>query len=215
MKNKDNTQLSLFEQIEEPTLEQKEKYQYLFLVSPSYEIKEKIKKVKERLKEVVPEASLALRSTPHISLIGFQTSKKLNSIVFNKLDMAFHKTSRFIVSFNGFENFLHGQISNTLYISIEAEKPLVQLNHILMKVFGLNKRNFKPHMTVAKTLPRESLSKINSFIEEETFQAKFMCTNITVLESIVINKKMSAYKVCKTIELRDSKYNSPLSKPLE
>jgi len=205
MKSKDKAQLSLFEQIDEITPEQKEKYHYLFVVTPSNEKKQKVNKVKEQLKKIVPEASLALRSTPHISVTSFQTSKKLDDITFEKLNQLFSKTSRFVVSFNGFQNFLHGQISNTLYLAIEDEKPFIELNKIFVKFFNLSERNFKPHLTVAKTLPRESLPKIEQFIQHEKFQAKFICTNITVLESTVNQNKMSAYKVCKTIELHDSR----------
>jgi 2'-5' RNA ligase len=202
MKSKDKAQLSLFEQAEEFAPEPKEKYHYLFVVSPSNEIKEKVNKVKEQLKKIIPEASLALRSTPHISVTGFQTSKKLDDATFEKLNQLFSKTPRFAVSFNGFQNFLHGQISNTLYLTIEDEKPFIELNKIFVKFFNLSERNFKPHLTVAKTLPRECLPKIEQFMEQENFQAKFMCTNITVLESTFNQNKMSAYKVFKTIALQ-------------
>lgn len=202
MKSKDKAQLSLFEQIDVFSHEQKEKYHYLFVVTPSNEIKEKVNKAKEQLKKIVPEASLALRSTPHISVTGFQTSKKLDDATFEKLNQLFSKTPRFAVSFNGFQNFLHGQISNTLYLAIEDEKPFIELNKIFVKFFNLSERNFKPHLTVAKTLPRESLPKIEMFMEQEIFQAKFMCTNITVLESIAEENKTSGYKVCATIGLK-------------
>lgn len=205
MKSKDKAQLSLFDITEEIPSKPKEKFHYLFVVSPSNEIKEKVKQIKERLKEIVPEASLSLRSTPHISISGFQTSKKLNETNYENLQKIFQRIPRFVVSFNGFENFLHGQVSNTLYVPIEDEQPLVILNKTFAKVFGLNDRSFKPHMTIAKTLPRQSLEKVNTFIQTERFSMKFICTGITVLESTVENNKIGAYKVCKILDLKDSR----------
>jgi len=205
MKSKDKAQLSLFESVNEASPIEKEKYHYLFVVSPSNEIKEKVRQAKEQLKKIVPQASLALHSTPHISVMGFQTGKKLDESTFDAISRLLQKTPRFAIAFKGFQNFLHGQISNTLYISIENENPLLELNKILVNFFGLTQRHFKPHMTVAKTLPRESLEAIKDFINNEKFEEKFLCTGITVLESISKENKMSAYNVCKTISLRDSK----------
>lgn len=205
MKSKDKAQLSLFDLTEEVSPQLKEKFHYLFVVSPSNEIKEKIKQLKDRLKEIVPLASLAIRSTPHISVSGFQTSKRLDAPDFDKLNTVFQEIPRFAISFNGFDNFLHGQVSNTLYIVIEDEQPLMHLNKVVAKFFGLNDRTYKPHMTIAKALPRETLENVNAFIQNEQFKMKFMCTGITVLESIVEGNRMGAYSVCKTFDLKDAR----------
>jgi 2'-5' RNA ligase len=205
MKSKDKAQLSLFNSEPEPALEKKKenKYQYLIVISPSDEIKEKVLELKKKLNVLVPISSFNLRSTPHISIIGFSMKEPLKQDFWNKFQLFFSKVPRFVVSLNGFENFLHGQISNTLYIKIEDVKPFVMLHKSITQFFKINERNYKPQLTVARVLPRESLPIIKNFIEEEQFKGKFKCTNITVLERTVEGKTTSAYKVCRQIELQD------------
>lgn len=205
MKSKDKAQLSLFNSEPEPALEKKQenKYQYLIVVSPSDEIKEKVLELKKKLNVLVPISNFNLRSTPHISIIGFSMKEQLKDDFWNKFQLFFSKVPRFVVSLNGFENFLHGQISNTLFIKIEDEKPFVLLHKIITQFFKINERNYMPHLTVARVLPRESLPIIKTFIEEEQFKGKFKCTNITVLERTVEGKTTSAYKVCRQIEFQD------------
>ena len=205
MKSKDKAQLSLFNSEPEPSLEKKQenKYQYLIVVSPSDEIKEKVLELKKKLNVLVPISNFNLRSTPHISIIGFSMKEPLKDDFWNKFQLFFSKVPRFVVSLNGFENFLHGQISNTLFIKIEDEKPFVLLHKIITQFFNINERNYMPHLTVARVLPRESLPIIKTFIEEEQFKGKFKCTNITVLERTVEGKLTSHYKVCRQIELQD------------
>ncbi len=203
MKSKDTAQLSLFSI--EPDLEKRQdnKYQYLIVVSPSDEIKEKVLELKKKLNVLVPISNFNLRSTPHISIIGFSMKEQLKDDFWNKFQLHFSKVPRFVVSLNGFENFLHGQISNTLFIKIEDAKPFVMLHKISTQFFKINERNYLPQLTVARVLPRESLPIINSFIGEEGFKGKFKCTNITVLERTVEGKTTSAYKVRRQIELQN------------
>ncbi len=203
MKSKDKAQLSLFE-IETPSEPKKEsKFQYLIVVSPSEEIKQKVLEMKQKLNGLVPINAYNLRSTPHISITGFSMSERLDNNYWDKFQLLFSKVPRFAVSFNGFENFMHGQISNTLYIKIEDPKPFVELHKKITELFRFNERNYEPHLTVARTLPRESLQKVKTFIEENEFKAKFKCTNLTILERSVDGKSTSAYKVCRQIQLQD------------
>ena len=177
MKSKDTAQLSLFSI--EPDLKKRQdnKYQYLIVVSPSDEIKEKVLELKKKLNVLVPISNFNLRSTPHISIIGFSMKEQLKDDFWNKFQL--------------------------LFIKIEDAKPFVMLHKISTQFFKINERNYLPQLTVARVLPRESLPIINSFIGEEGFKGKFKCTNITVLERTVEGKTTSAYKVRRQIELQN------------
>ncbi|MBL7889808.1 MAG: 2'-5' RNA ligase family protein [Bacteroidia bacterium] len=203
MKSKDKAQLSLFEN--EIPLEQKKesKFQYLIVVSPSDEIKQKVLDMKQTLNGLVSINAYNLRSTPHISITGFAMVERLDDNYWDKFQLLFSKIPRFVVSLNGFENFMHGQISNTLYIKIEDHKPFVSLHKMITQFFRINERNYEPYLTLARTLPREALPKINQFIEQHEFKAKFKCTTLTILERSVEGKTTSAYKVCRQIQLQD------------
>ncbi|MCC6837209.1 MAG: 2'-5' RNA ligase family protein [Bacteroidia bacterium] len=204
MKSKDKAQLSLFE-IETPSEQKKEsKFQYLIVVSPSDEIKQKVLEMKQTLNGIVSINAYNLRSTPHISIIGFAMAERLDDNYWDKFQLLFSKIPRFVVSLNGFENFMHGQISNSLYIKIEDPKPFVLLHKMITQFFRINERNYEPHLTVARTLPREALPKINQFIEQYEFKAKFKCTTLAILERSVEGKTTSAYKVCRQIQLQDA-----------
>ncbi|MBN8695099.1 MAG: 2'-5' RNA ligase family protein [Bacteroidetes bacterium] len=203
MKSKDKAQLSLFE-IEAPSEQKKgSKFQYLIVVSPSEEIKQKVLEMKQTLNGLVPISAYNLRSTPHISITGFAMAEQLDNDFWDKFQLLFSKVPRFAVSLNGFENFMHGQISNTLYIKIDDPKPFILLHKMITHFFRINERNYEPHLTVARTLPREALPKINEFIGQHEFKAKFKCTNLTILERSVEGKTTSAYKVCRQIQLQD------------
>lgn len=203
MKSKDKAQLSLFE-IEVPSEQKKEsKFQYLIVVSPSDEIKQKVLEMKNKLNGLVPISSYNLRSTPHISITGFAMAEQLDDNYWDKFQLLFSKVPRFVVSLNGFENFMHGQISNTLYIKIEDPKPFVLLHKMITQFFRINERNYEPHLTVARTLPREALPKINEFIKQHEFKAKFKCTTLTILERSIEGKTTGPYKVCRQIQLQD------------
>jgi hypothetical protein len=107
MKSKDKAQLSLFNSESEPALEKKQenKYQYLIVVSPSDEIKEKVLELKKKLNVLVPISNFNLRSTPHISIIGFSMKEQLKENFWDKFQLFFSKVPRFVVSLNGFEIF--------------------------------------------------------------------------------------------------------------
>lgn len=203
MKSKDRAQLSLFE-IEASSEQKREsKFQYLIVVSPSDEIKQKVLAMKQTLNDLVSISAYNLRSTPHISITGFAMAEQLGDNYWDKFQLLFSKVPRFVVGLNGFENFMHGQISNTLYIKIEDPKPFVSLHKLITHFFRINERNYEPHLTVARTLPREALPKINKFIEQYEFKAKFKCTTLTILERNVEGKTTGAYKVCRQIQLQD------------
>jgi hypothetical protein len=204
MKSKDKVQLSLFEAPELIEKEQKtdEKWQYLFVISPSDDVKGKVVGLKLKLNEIVSISNSNLKSTPHISLIAFQQSKRIEPEFWNKFELAIAVVPRFIISLNGFDNFLHGQISNTIYIKIEDPKPVIGLHKLLTRFFKITERNYSPSLTFVRTLPREFIPTIQSFVEQEQFNGKFKCTSITVLERQVIDQKTSNYKIVTTVPLK-------------
>lgn len=131
-------------------------YEYLLVLNPHEELRNKIMQVKQQFYETY-QASAALYSKPHITLVNFIQYEMFEERIANRLKaiaMGFHPVKVELRDYGSFP-------SHTIYINITTKLPVQDLTkqiraaaQRLMKLDADNKPNFilEPHLTIARKL---------------------------------------------------------------
>jgi 2'-5' RNA ligase len=203
MKSKDKAQLSLFDFPAYDKQKSTENWQYLVVVTPSQEVKESILMLREKFRKSINLKPYNLKYSPHIALIAFQKSEKVEMNFWNSLEIKISNFPKFVVKFDGLGNQLHGQRSRTLYLKIDTQQPFKELHKLLSLSLTISPRNIFPHLIIENSISKDSLNTMQEFINNEIFEKKFKCTNIAILERLLDSDGVSGYKIIRNIPLKE------------
>ena len=210
-KHNDQQQLSLFS---EPRPEPKQElkpvevvpepdtvHQYFFVISTPEPIKNKVISLKQKLNKAVGLSDYNLNSIPHISLMSFHTMQPVNERFIQAVQHLFSQIHSFEVKLNGFEHFVHGAASDTIYAKLSDSEKIKKLYEELHALLGLKVRQFVPHLTIARTIPRRNFKKSFSIVKKHDFREEFVCDHVTILERKLHHGIVGKYHVLKEIRL--------------
>lgn len=197
----EQSQLSLFAETkkESPVLDTV--HQYFFIISPPDTVKNKIKLLKHKLHREIGLSDYNFYTSEIISLMSFHTMHPVNNRFIEAVQKLFSNNHPFYININGFDHFEHGSTSNTIYAKLENSEQIIKLYKELHALLGLRVRNFVPHLTIGRAVPRAHFKKSFSMIKNHSFEEKFVCNSVTILERKLQHGVVGKYSVLKEIRM--------------
>jgi 2'-5' RNA ligase len=153
---------------------------YMMLISPPAEVKETVRKLKLSSAKVIGEYD-GMHSIAHITVTG--QGRQMPVMMKEKLEYYQKKLLRLKASYvriNGFNYFLHGASSATIYARLDLNTELTEWFAQVKRVFGDNQK-FVPHITIVKNIPIENFRKLWPYFETRSFNVYFLADRLTVL----------------------------------
>ncbi len=196
-------QLSLFPEVKETQANDNNDvlFEYFFIIAPPETTKHKIKSLKQTLHKAVPLNTYNLNNVSPVSIMSFNSFSPVNSHFIDVMTDLFSKMPGFNLAFNGFDQFTHGTVSNTIYAKLKDATALTLIYNKLHALLGLKPRAFTPHLTIARTIPRTNYNKSIKVISKQPFQEEFTCDKVTILERKIYHGLVSKYRVLTDIKL--------------
>lgn len=133
------------------------------------------------------EASVALRSPPHITLVPpFLFSENEADSLIHSLNLAAKKNHKFPIELKGFGYFT----TNTIFIEVVRSHDLFKLYTIYTEYFEvylkrnkIHKNSFHPHITIAnRDLTNTKFTAAWSVFSQKEFNAVFEAQQISLLK---------------------------------
>ena len=172
------SQLSFFE-------EQKPKivrplYEYFFLISPDWAIKDTVKHFKHKLNREVGIDKNDLLSVPHISL--FKTRTFAEYLDIDPYASALSKSHAFEIHITGLGAFEQYNRKKTFYLKLKEQDIISSIFYTLIECRGdEGQSDFTAHLTLARNISERQLSNIPN-LNDYNLKAEFFCDRITVLK---------------------------------
>ncbi len=176
-------------------------HQYFFIISPPDAVKSKVKSLKHKLNTAVGLSDHNLHSVPHISLMSFHTMWPVNDRFMQVVQQLFSEIHCFEVKLHGYEHFVHGSSSDTIYVKLSDSDKIKLMYQELHNLLGLRVRSFVPHLAIAQTIPRANFGKSFSIVKKHSFDEEFVCETVTLLERKLQHGVAGKYRVLKEIKL--------------
>ena len=181
--------------------------EYLLVLNPHEELRNKIKEVKEAFHDAY-KAPSAKAGKPHITLVNFVQYAMFEERLINRLKtvgMGFHP---FKVELKDFGSFP----SHTIFINVTTKEPIRQLVkemrpfQQLMKLNSDNKPHFidEPHLTVARKLLPWQYEKGWLEYSRKHFTGRFIADSMLLLRRKVGDK---AYQILQRFEFMNLPVN--------
>jgi len=174
------SQLNLFVQAEE-----KKTYEYFVLASPDVNIRSKVKNEKLKLHNEIGLNRENLHSVPHISLFKIHCMDADNIV--NIIERALVNVKSFAVEINNLVVFDHGE-KKSIALDFKNPDAICEINKRILDQLMLKPGNFKPHLTIARSVPNKDFRKIKD-LKSYILNGSFLCDNITILRKEVGSKQ--------------------------
>ncbi|MBS1733294.1 MAG: 2'-5' RNA ligase family protein [Bacteroidetes bacterium] len=179
-------------------------YEYLLVLNPHEELRNRIMQVKQHFAETY-EASTALYSKPHITLVSYIQYEMFEERIINRLKaiaMGFHPIKVELKNYGSFP-------SHTIYINVVSKLPVQSLvkqvrteTQRLMKLDADNKPHFilEPHLTIARKLLPWQYEKGWLEYSHKHFTGRFIADGMLLLKRPVGELK---YQVVQRFEFQN------------
>jgi 2'-5' RNA ligase len=179
-------------------------YEYLLVLNPHEELRNKIIKVKQAFYDTY-KASSAIGGKPHITLANFLQYELMEERLINRLQMTamgFHPIKVELRDYGSFP-------SHTIYITVVSKLPVQLLVKTirtdaqrLMKLNDDNKPHFmlEPHITIARKLQPWQYEKGWLEYSHKQFTGRFIADSMLLLKRPVGELK---YQIAKRFEFQN------------
>lgn len=166
-------------------------YEFLLVLEPHEELKDKIRKTKEEFANTY-QHPMALWTKPHVTLINFVQYAMMEQRIISKLKLIAMGLPAIKVELKDFGSFP----SHTIYINITSKVPIVNMvkqlrqAQALLKINNDNKAHFitEPHLTVARKLQPWQYEKAWLEYEHKHFTGRFIADHLLLLKRRVGDK---------------------------
>ena len=161
-------------------------YEYLLVVSPHEELRNRIMKIKEDF-AVKYKSEQARWGGPQVALVNFTQYAMMEERIVNRLEKITMGYPPFKVELKDFGSFP----SHTIYINVTSKLPVQNLvkeirtdGQRLMKLNEDNKPHFilEPHVTIARKLKPWQFEKGWLEYSHKHFTGRFIAENMTLLK---------------------------------
>ncbi len=172
------SQLSFFEEPKPKVI--RPVYEYFFLISPDWAIKDTVRYLKKKLDREVGIDKRDLVSVPHISL--FKTRTFVENLDIDVYAAALSKSHAFEIHITGLGAFEQYNRKKTFYLKLKEQDIISGIFYTLLECRGDNRQqDFTPHLTIARNISERQLSNIPN-LNDYNLKAEFFCDRITVLK---------------------------------
>jgi 2'-5' RNA ligase len=161
-------------------------YEYLLVVNPHEELRNKILQVKKEFYDAY-KATTAIGGKPHMSLVNFVQYEMMEERIINRLKVVAMGYPPFKVELKDFGSFP----SHTIYINVVSKIPVQGLvkeirteTQRLMKLNEDNKPHFilEPHLTIARKLQPWQYEKGWLEYSHKNFSGRFIADSMVLLK---------------------------------
>lgn len=168
------------------TLKNYRSSEYLLVLNPHEELREKIGKVKQEFAEAF-DAKQAVWSKPHITLLRFMQLDMKEERIINSLKVAAMAQYPFKVELKNFGSFP----THSIYISVATKEPVKDLvrnikerSQKLLRFDKEHKPHFidEPHLTIARKLAPWQYEKSWLEYSNKSFSARFIADGMLLLK---------------------------------
>lgn len=168
-------------------------YEYLLVLNPHEELRNKIMKVKQEFYDTY-KAPTAIGGKPHVTLVNFLQYEMMEERLINRLRtiaMGYHPIKVELKDYGSFP-------AHTIYINITSKVPIQNLvkeirheSQRLMKLNDDNKPHFimEPHLTIARRLQPWQYEKGWLEYSHRHFTGKFIADAMLLLKRPVGEKR--------------------------
>ncbi len=168
-------------------------YEYLLVLNPHEELRNKIMKVKQEFYDTY-KAPSAIGGKPHVTLVNFLQYEMIEERLINRLKtiaMGYHPIKVELKDYGSFP-------SHTIYINITSKVPIQNLvkeirheSQRLMKLNDDNKPHFimEPHLTIARRLQPWQYEKGWLEYSHRHFTGRFIADAMLLLKRPVGEKR--------------------------
>jgi len=179
-------------------------YEYLLVLNPHEELRNKIKQVKDEFYNTY-KASNARWGRPHVTLVNFVQYEMKEERIINNLKLVAMGYPPFKVELKDFGSFP----SHTIYINVMSKIPVQELikqvrkkGQQLMKLNNDNKPHFimEPHLTIARKLQPWQYEKGWLEFSNRHFTGRFVADSMLLLKRKVGEMN---YQVVKRFEFQN------------
>jgi 2'-5' RNA ligase len=179
-------------------------YEYLLVLNPHEELRNKIMQVKKDFYEKY-EASTAIGGKPHVTLVNFVQYGMMEERIINRLRVIAMGATPFKVELKDFGSFP----SHTIYINVVTKVAVQDLvktirheTQRLMKLNDDNKPHFilEPHLTIARKLKPWQYEKGWLEYSNKNFTGRFIADSMTLLKRSVGEMK---YQIANRFEFQN------------
>jgi 2'-5' RNA ligase len=179
-------------------------YEYLLVLNPHEELRNKIMQVKKDFYEKY-EASTAIGGKPHVTLVNFVQYGMMEERIINRLRVIAMGATPFKVELKDFGSFP----SHTIYINVVTKVAVQDLvktirheTQRLMKLNDDNKPHFilEPHLTIARKLKTWQYEKGWLEYSNKNFTGRFIADSMTLLKRSVGEMK---YQIANRFEFQN------------
>ncbi|MEO6547039.1 MAG: 2'-5' RNA ligase family protein [Ferruginibacter sp.] len=179
-------------------------YEYLLVLNPHADLREKIMQVKKQFFETY-KAETALYSKPYVTLVSFVQYQMMEERLVNRLKTVAMGHHPFKVELKDYGSFP----SHTIYINITSKLPLQSLvkqirsqSQQLMKINNENKAHFmmEPQLTIARKLQTWQYEKGWLEYSNKSFTGRFIADAMLLLKRPVGEFK---YEIAQRFEFQN------------
>lgn len=155
-------------------------YDYLLVINPGTHIAGDVKALKQL---IARELGLygSRYSQAHISLFRSVFPEKYQDDFIFLLDSIARKQSGFTLYTSRFDHFNHGADKRTIYVNVANPKPISELHKKILQEFEIRPRDYKPHITVARSISTTEFEKVYNHFDNQMFVRSFHCNSFLLL----------------------------------
>jgi 2'-5' RNA ligase len=184
-------------------------YEYLLVLNPHEELKNKIRQLKQEFYDVY-KAPAALGGKPHVTLVNFLQYEMFEERIVSKLKtiaMGYHPIKLELKDYGSFP-------SHTIYINITSKLPVQglvkEIRHEAQRLMKLNDDNkphfiLEPHITIARRLQPWQYEKGWLEYSHRHFTGRFIAGAMLLLKRPLQEKK---YQVVQRFEFMNLPVNT-------
>ena len=179
-------------------------YEYLLVLNPNEELRNRIMQVKKEFYDAY-KASTAIGGKPHVTLVNFVQYEMMEERIINRLKAVAMGYPPFKVELKEFGSFP----SHTIFINVTSKVPIQNLVKLirtetqrLMKLNDENKPHFilEPHLTIARKLKPWQYEKGWLEYSNKSFTGRFIADAMLLLRRPVGEMK---YQIANRFEFQN------------
>lgn len=188
-------QLSIFDEL--PGAGYTPVNEYLIVISPNEEIKEKVKFLKNEIHTLINLSNENRLATAHITLFELLNPKIAEEDFMLWIKNGLKKVEPFKVQIEDYGVFMHGETKRTLYLKVLDHESIKQLYTLLRSdaKFKISKKSLTPHLTIVKSISLSELQEILHSKLNLSYQNEFECKSLLILKRQILGNNKSPFEL--------------------
>jgi 2'-5' RNA ligase len=155
-------------------------YAYLVVISPPDHIKKEIANIKKEMNAIADIKERNVNSIAHITL----TEKLTDDIsLTDTVSVLTGNQQSFNVALQGWGYFDHGH-SITVYLKVLDPEKIIDM------AGSLKSSARTPHISLAKKINRDTFERLQPYLNNLNYSARWACTELTVLRKLMSEKHL-------------------------